>query len=102
MDDTSVLPGRDVLLIMNAAWEEVLGAPWGLIGKPIADCCSGLFGDLELDRPAGFSLDYRGTVLHPAPDAHVAHPEPHEVAAPQLAVDGEIEQSEIASALFKL
>jgi hypothetical protein len=41
-------------------------------------------------------------VLHPAPDAHVVHPQPHEVAAPQLAIDGEIEQSKVASALFKL
>ena len=55
-----------------------------------------------MDRPTGFSLDYRGAVLHSVSDANVAHPEPHEVAAPQLAVDGEIEQSEVASALFKL
>jgi len=102
MDDTSVLPGREVLQIMNAAWKEVLRASWGRMGKPIADCCSGLLGDLELDRPAGFPLDYRGTVLHPASHAHVAHLEPHEVAAPELAVDGEIKQSEVASALFKL
>jgi hypothetical protein len=61
-----------------------------------------LFGDLELNRSAGFPLDYRGAVLHPAPDAYVAHPEPHEVAAPQLAIDGEIEQSKVTSALFKL
>jgi hypothetical protein len=35
------------------------------------------------------------TVLHPAPDAHVADPKPHELAAAQLAVDGKIEQREI-------
>jgi hypothetical protein len=91
-----------VLLIMNAAWEEVLSVSWDRIGKPIANCCSRLFGDLELDRPARFPLDYRGSVLHPVPDAHVAYPQPHEVAAPQLAIDGEIEQSKVASALFKL
>jgi 2-polyprenyl-6-methoxyphenol hydroxylase-like FAD-dependent oxidoreductase len=49
-----------------------------------------------------FLLDYRGVVLHSAPDTYVAHPEPHEVTALQLAVDGEIEQSEVSSALFKL
>ena len=87
---------------MNAAWEEVLSVSWDRIGKPIANCCSRLFGDLELDRPARFPLDYRGSVLHPVPDAHVAYPQPHEVAAPQLAIDGEIEQSKVASALFKL
>jgi len=43
-----------------------------------------------------------GTASHAAPDADVAHPEAHEVAAPQLTVDGEIEQSKVAPALFKL
>jgi hypothetical protein len=102
MDDPSVLPCRDVRLVMKAARKEILAVLWGGIGQPIADCCSGLFGDLELDRPPRFLLDYRGAVLHSVSDAYVAHPEPHEVAAPQLAVDGEIKHSEIASAPFKL
>ena len=102
MDDTGVLPCRDVRLLMKAARKEVLAVPWGGIGQPIADCCSGMLSDLELDWPPGFLLDYRGSVLHSVSDAYVAHPEPHEVAAPQLAVDGEIEQSEVTSALLKL
>ena len=102
MDNTSVLPCRNVRLVIEAARKEVVIVPWSGIGQPIVDCCSGLFGDLELDRPPGFLLDYGGAVLHSVPDAYVAHPEPHEVATPLLAVDGEIEQSEVASALFKL
>ena len=54
-----------------------------------------------MDRPAGFPLDHRGAVPDSAPDAHVDL-EPHEVTAPQLAVEGEIEQSEVASTLFEL
>jgi hypothetical protein len=55
-----------------------------------------------LDRLAGFSLDHRGAVLNSAAaDAHVAHPKPHEIAAPQLAIDRQIEQGEIASAPLK-
>jgi hypothetical protein len=61
-----------------------------------------LFGDFELDRSAGFPLDHRGAVPDSAPDAHIADLEPHEVAAPQLAVEGQIEQSEVASTLFEL
>jgi hypothetical protein len=86
VDDRSVLSCRDVRLIMKAAREEVLPVPWNAIGDPIADCCSGLFGDFELDRSAGFPLDHRGTVPDSAPDAHVVDLEPHEVTAPQLAV----------------
>ena len=56
---------------MNAARKEVVAVPWGGIGQPIADCCSGLFGDLELDRPAGFLLDYRGAVPYLATNAHI-------------------------------
>jgi hypothetical protein len=93
---------RDVRLVMKTAREEVLPVPWNAIGDPIADCCSGLFGDFELDRSAGFPLDHRGAVPNSAPDAYVADLEPHEVTAPQLAVEGQIEQSEVASTFFEL
>jgi hypothetical protein len=61
-----------------------------------------LFSDLELDRSAGFLLNNGSVVPHLAPDEHVIYPEPHEVTAPQLTIDGKIEQSEVASALLKL
>ena len=41
-------------------------------------------------------------VPHLAADIHVSYPEPHEVTAPQLTTDGQIEQTEVASALLKL
>ena len=102
VDDPRVLSCRDVRLVMKAAREEVLPVHWNAIGDPIAECCSGLFGDFELDRSAGFPLDHRGAVPDSASDAHVADLEPHEVTAPQLAVEGQIEQSEVASTLFKV
>jgi hypothetical protein len=61
-----------------------------------------LFGDPELDGPARLPLDYRGPVLHTTANANIAHPEPHEIAAAQPAVDSEIEQRKIAPPLFKL
>jgi hypothetical protein len=72
------------------------------MGQPIPDCRSGLFSDLELDRPTGLLLDDRRPILHPAADAHIANSEPHEVAAPELTVDREVEEGEVAFALFKL
>jgi hypothetical protein len=97
VDDPSVLSCRDVRLVMKAAREEVLRVAWNAIGDPIADCCSGLFGDFKLDRSAGFPLDHRGTVPDPATDTHIVDLEPHEVTAPELTVEGQIEQSEVAS-----
>jgi hypothetical protein len=102
VDDPRVLSCRDVWLVMKSAREEVLPVRWNAIGDPIAECRSGLFSDFELDRSAGFPLDYRGAVPDSAPDAHVADLEPNEVTAPQLAVEGQIEQSEVASTLFEL
>jgi hypothetical protein len=66
------------------------------------DSGSGLLGDLELDRPARLLLNNGGAVSGPATGTHIIDLQPHEVAAPQLAVDGEIEQSEVASSSFKL
>jgi hypothetical protein len=40
--------------------------------------------------------------LYPAPNANVAHPEPHEVAASQLAIDGKIEKRKVTSTPLKL
>jgi len=61
-----------------------------------------LFGNLELNRSAGFPLDHGGAILNAASDAHVAYPQPHEIATPQLAIDCEIEEREVASTPLKL
>src|SRR6516225_1442669 len=57
----------------------------------VVDRCPGLLGSLGLDRPAGFLLDHGGAVPYLTPDAYVVDPEPHKVAAAQLAVDREVE-----------
>ena len=77
--------------------EEELAAPQGGISEPIADRCSGLFGDFKLGQPSRSPLDHRGAVSYLAADAHAVDAQPHEVTAPQLAVDRKIEQSEVAA-----
>jgi hypothetical protein len=62
----------------------------------------GLFGDLKLDWPAGLSLNDAGAVSYLAANANVVDAQPHEVATAQLAVDGEIEQCEVAPTPLKL
>jgi hypothetical protein len=97
MGNPGILPRRDVRSVMKPAGEQVLPARLSGIGQPITDCCSGLFGNLELDWSACFLLDDRGAIPDPAADAHVVDLKPRKVATPQLAVDGQIEQCEIAS-----
>ena len=57
---------------------------------------SGLFGDFELNRSSCFLLENCRPVAHPAADTHVIGLHPDEIATPELAVDGEVEQSEVA------
>ncbi len=54
MYDPSVLPCRDVRMITKSARKQVLTASEGSTGKPVLDCRSGLFGNLELDPACRF------------------------------------------------
>jgi hypothetical protein len=56
----------------------------------------------ELNRSARLLLDYRRSVADRPASAHIINFEPNEVAAPELAVNGEIEHREIAFAAFQL
>jgi hypothetical protein len=102
MDDPSVLSRRDMRLVTEAAREMELTARWRGVAKPIADCRPGLLGNLELDRPAGFLLNNSSAVANMPSFAYVVDPEPHKVAAAQLAIDREIEQGEVAALVFEL
>ena len=57
---------------------------------------SGLFGDLELNRSASFSLPYRGTIDGIAVRSDIFDLEADDIASAQLAVYRQIEQSEVS------
>jgi hypothetical protein len=98
MDDAGVLPRRQVRLSPQTAWEQI--SPLARVdgGEPLAYSNAGLFGDFELNRSAGLLLDYRRSIANPPACAHILDLEPNEVAAPQLAVNGQIEHREITFA----
>ena len=98
MDDAGVLPRRQVRLSPQTAWEQI--SPLASVdgGEPLADSNAGLFGDFELNRSACLLLDYRRSIANPPTRAHVVDLEPNEVAAPQFAVNGQIEHREITFA----
>ena len=62
----------------------------------VVDGLTGLIGQLELDRPAGFLLPYRCAVDGISVRCNVFDLEGDDIAAAQLAVDGEIEHGEVA------
>ncbi len=57
---------------------------------------------LELDRPARLLLDHAGPVTDLAANVNVVDLKPHEIATPQLAVDREVEQGQVALAALRL
>jgi hypothetical protein len=89
-------------MVMNPAWEKVLSGTKLGAGHPIAHRRPRILGNLELHRPTGFLLNHSSAVANMPCHADIVDPEPHEVASAQLAIKGEIEQSQIAATIFKL
>jgi hypothetical protein len=58
------------------------------------------YEQLELDRPARLLLCDRSSRPHPAAADKLTDPDLHDVAAAQLAVDGEVEERAVAEASF--
>jgi hypothetical protein len=91
-----------VWLSPQTAWVQI----WALAsvegGEPLADSNTGLLGNLELHRPASLLLNDSSAIANSPAGEHVIDPQPHEIAAPELAVDRQIEHRKIASATFYL
>src|SRR5215472_7821607 len=102
MDDPGILPGRQVRLRSDPAGKEVSGVPVSNVGKPRLDRGSGLLGDLELQRTARLLLNDGCAVTDPTADADIVDLQPHEIAAPEFAVDREVEQGEVAGSALHL
>ena len=95
-DDPRVLSRRNVRPGVKPAREQEGAADHLRPLHPLRDRSSGVFRDFELNGAARLALDDRYAFADTIADNELGDPQTDEVAAPQLAVDGEIEQSEIA------
>src|SRR6516225_9590990 len=102
MDDAGVLPCRQVWLSPQTAWEQISALASIEGGQPLADSSTGLLGNLELHRPAGLLLNDGRAIANSPTSEHVIDPQADEIAAPELAVDRQIEHRKIASATLHL
>ena len=102
MDDAGVLSCREMRLLPKTAREEGSTAVGVESGQPVADRAPGLLGDLKLNRPPGLLLDHGRSIANSPAGQYVVDPQPREVAAPELAVDGQIEHRKIALAALQL
>ena len=65
-------------------------------GDPGGNCVARLLGDLKLDRPLRFLLHDDRAGRAPATLDHIVNAESNQIATAQLAVDGEVEQGDLA------
>jgi hypothetical protein len=65
MDDSGVLPRRQVRLSPQTACEQISALASVDGGEPLGDGNTGLFGDFELNRSACLLLNYRRSIANP-------------------------------------
>jgi hypothetical protein len=70
--------------------------------QPVLQRGASLLRDFELNRTAGLALDDCRPVSHVSADCDVIDPKADEIAAPKLAVDGEVEHGQIAFVVLDL
>src|SRR6516165_6641175 len=101
-DQPSVLPCRNSSFAAATAGKEVLTRL--LVGGSdvVVDCLTGLLGHLEPDRLASLLLAHRCAIDGMSVRRHIFHLEADNVAASQLAIDGQIEHREVARSSFDL
>jgi len=63
---------------------------------PRADTLTGAFGQFKLNRLPGFLLNNAGPMRNVRAVANVELAQPNKVTTTQLAIDGEIEQGQVA------
>jgi len=68
----------------------------------VVECGTRMIGDLECHRPPGFLLTDRRTGERVAIGCDINHPDGDDIAATQLAIDGEVEQRKIAQLALQL
>ena len=64
--------------------------------RPIQDGCPRVLRHFELDRTPGLALDDRNPISDSAADHEVSDPQTDEIAAPELAVDREVEEGDVS------
>lgn len=91
-----ILTCRQRALLSPASGKEVVAGHLGVYTEISVDRLPGLLCDLEADRSAGLALAYGRSRTRVTIRSDIVDFEGDEIAAAQFAVDGEIEQREIA------
>lgn len=87
---------------MKPAWPKVVAPEHRRAFNPPLHRFARRLGDLELDGPLGLALHYRCPLFHVTRYKDITHLQPYAITAPELAVDGHIEQGKVADVLRDL
>jgi len=101
-DKASVLACRQMVFGLPATWEQALANLPAAHPEMVIHRLPRHFGQLKPNRPTGLALPDVGAVNRVAVGCHVIHEKSDEIAAAQLAVDGEIEERQVAHASLQL
>lgn len=102
VQQTTVLTRGQVIAWTAPARKEPVAPSTPAQAEPGGERLAGRLGQLERDGPASLLLDHGGSKPDRVAEVDVRHTKTHEVAAPQLAVDRDIEHGQIASAALVL
>jgi hypothetical protein len=84
------------LIFVYPAWEDVVLGGAATPAEPGEQAVAGLLRQLELDRLPRFLLDDGRAVAGGGVHDQIGDPQPDQVAAAELAVDGQVEQGQVA------
>jgi hypothetical protein len=96
------LSGGQGLVRTAATLEQALAKPAARLAQVVVERLTRHLGQLEPDGSAGLALADSGAVDGVAVRRHVIDAERHQIAASQLAVDGEVEQHQVTRAPLEL
>ena len=102
MHNSSILTSSQVRLIANSARKNASSMICRPHSEPVPERGPGRLRDLELNEPSCPPLYDRLAVFDAPGDADVFDTLADQITAPQLAIDGQIEHSEIASSVLIL
>jgi hypothetical protein len=96
LDNPGVLPGRQMLRRLAAAWEQIAAAATSDEWEPCYKCSFRLLSHFELYGPLCLLLDDGGSIPDRATRPQVFDPQSYKVASAKLAVYGEIEERQLS------
>jgi hypothetical protein len=101
-NETGVLACPETLAIVVASGEQELARlPVGH-SEIFVDRLPRLLGEFEPDRTTGFLLADRRPIERVAVGGHIIDADRHDIATPQFAINGEVEQREVAGTALEL